>query len=290
MRRLGFFQIEYKKILFILVIALVPLLSINMERKDNGNPWYLSPFSFAVSLTNYVYSDFSLAVRSTTSFYFDLINIKKRNLTLSKENAELRARLSQLAELNSENQRLNSLLGFTQSVNLNLTAAKVIGADLIADYDTLRINRGTKHGLKPFMAVIAEKGVVGYIFRPELNSSQVLLLTDRNSIIDAHNQRSRARGLVEGISRNLLRLTNMLKADDIAVGDAVVTSGLNNIFPKGIPIGAVTSVVKSNYRINQDVDIKPAVNPYNLEEVFIVLNTQPTSTALPTKMPSKVVK
>ena len=140
------------------------------------------------------------------------------------------------------------------------------------------------------MAVIAEKGVVGYIFRPELNSSQVLLLTDRNSIIDAHNQRSRARGLVEGISRNLLRLTNMLKADDIAVGDAVVTSGLNNIFPKGIPIGAVTSVVKSNYRINQDVDIKPAVNPYNLEEVFIVLNTQPTSTALPTKMPSKVVK
>jgi rod shape-determining protein MreC len=77
---------------------------------------------------------------------------------------------------------------------------------------------------------------------------------------------------VEGLSRGDCRLRYLKRSDDVKVGDEVVTSGLFNIFPKGFPIGTVTSVDKSRYGLTQEVEIKPAIEPLNLEELFIVLN------------------
>src|SRR5262249_15926106 len=85
-------------------------------------------------------------------------------------------------------------------------------------------------------------------------------------------QRSRARGFIEGGGRSNVRLRYLKRSDDVKVGDLVVTSNLSNIFPKGFPIGTVTSIDKSRYGLSQDVEIKPAVEPLNLEEIFIVLN------------------
>ena len=144
--------------------------------------------------------------------------------------------------------------------------------DLLPDHNTITVDRGLSHGVQKNMAALTIGGVIGYTFRVENDSSQILLLTDRYAVIDAVVQRSRARGLVEGMRRTNCRLRYLKRSDDLKVGDLVVTSGLFNIFPKGFPIGTVTSIDKSRYGMTQEVEIKPSVEPLNLEELFIVLN------------------
>ena len=157
---------------------------------------------------------------------------------------------------------------------MELLAAKVVGRDLLADHHSITINRGSQHGIEKNMAAITTGGVVGYVFRVEPFTSQILLLVDRYAVIDSIVQRSRARGLVEGRGPEACRLRYLNRSDDVKVGDLVVTSGLDNIFPKGFPVGLVTSVSKSRYGMTQEVDLKPAINASILEEIFVVINSK----------------
>lgn len=266
---MGPFNIDLRRLLLLLMLGAIPILAINTQRQSTDSK-LLAPFAAVVSLTSNSYANFSHGVRETVSLYINILNIKTQNQTLQAENMELKARLTQFDEVLHENERLNSLLDFKKSDNLELVAARVIGTDVNPDYDTIRISRGTHDGLRPFMAVISTDGAVGYIFRPQARSSQVLLLSDRNSVVDGHVQRSRARGLVEGHSRDKLKMTHLLRADDVVIGDVVVTSGINRIFPKGFPLGKVTSVEKDAYGISQNVELEPTANPYSLDEVFVV--------------------
>lgn len=252
----------------------LPLLSINVERNSDSTPWFLKPFSLITSSVQSAYSSFSSGIRGTTSLYLNLVGIKTRNRTLTDENARLRAKLGELEELRLENQRLYTMLDFRQKTTMKLLAAKVIGRDLIPDHSTVTINRGLKQGLAPHMAVITSGGAVGYVIQPERATSKILLLTDRYASIDAIVQRSRARGLIEGRNKNTsrLNLNYLQRRDNVQEGDLIVTSGLDNIFPKGFPIGTVTKVDRSRYGISPSVEVQPAIDPFNLEEVFIVIN------------------
>lgn len=269
---LNFFNLDLKKILIFIFVIGLPLASINMQRAPDEAPWYLQPLNYTVGFFQNGFSSFASGVRGTTSLYLNLVGTKKQNLGLIQENAQLRAQLSAMTELKLENERLGKLLDFRQSSQMKLLAARVIGQDVLPDRATIRINRGENDGLKGGLAVITVEGVVGYIYRPDANSSQVLLMTDNYSVIDGIVQRSRARGLVEGKSKDSCRLRYLQRTDDVVIGDLIVTGGLSNIFPKGFPIGYVTAVKKSPRGISQDVEIKPVVNPNHLEEVFVVMD------------------
>jgi rod shape-determining protein MreC len=270
---LNFFAFDLRKAAIIAFIVALPLLSINMQRNPGEEPWYKKPITFAASLAQSGYSSFASGVRGTVSQYFKLVGIKKDIQALQRENEELRAKLGALGELSLENQRLNKLLDFKQRTNMEIVAAKIIARELTPDNVSLRINRGLKHGLKKLQAVITVEGVVGYVYRPDVLTSQVLVLTDRSSAIDAIVQRTRASGLVSGKSRNVARLRYLERAGDVAVGDMIVTSGLQGYFPKGFPIGKITAVKKTEYGISQEAQVAPIVNPANVEEVFVVLNS-----------------
>jgi len=250
----------------------IPLITINLQRKSEETLWFLRPFTSSAGLVQQGFASFSSGVRGTTSLYLDLIDIKKNNRELLKENQELRAKLGTMTELELENKRLNDLLGFKQKSVMQLQAAKVISKDILTERDTIIINRGSQHGLKKNMAAITVGGVVGYVSRVEPFTSQIMLISDPYAAIDAIIQRSRARGIIEGHSSDDCRMRYLKRDDDVQVGDLVVTSGLTNMFPKGFPVGTVTSVKKSKYGMSQDVEIKPSVNALNLEEVFIVIN------------------
>lgn len=217
--------------------------------------------------------------------YLDLINIKKDNRLLQTENQELRAKLGSMTELEMENRRLNDLLGFKQKTSMVLLAAKIIGKDALNERNTIVINRGLEHGVRKNMAVLTVGGVVGYIFRPENLSSQIMMITDNYAAVDAIIQRSRARGIVEGHSRDTCRMHYLRRDDDVKEGDLVVTSGLNNIFPKGFPIGTVVTTRRRQYGMSQEVEVKPAINPLNLEEVFVVLNANHEEYVAPASQP-----
>lgn len=269
---MGYFTFDLRKVFLVIAVVVVPLMAINMQRNSEEELWFTKPFSFIGGVIQGAYSSFSSGVRGTTGMYLDLINVKTENRELKVEIAELRAQLGAMTELKVENERLNKLLGFRQSSNMDLLAAKVVGKDLLIDHQTLTVNRGTHHGVKKNMAALTVGGVVGYVFRSDLYTSQILLITDRYAAIDALVQRSRARGIVEGSSRDLTTLKYVKRGDDVQVGDLVVTSGLYNVFPKGFPIGIVKQVNKSQYGMTQELDLTPAVDPLNLEELFIVLN------------------
>ncbi len=270
---MNFFAFDLRKVLIVLFIVALPFLSINMQRGPGEDPWYQKPFEAMVSTIENGYSTFTSGVRGTTSLYLKLVGIKKDNQKLQKENQELRTKLGALTELKLENERLGKLLNFKQSTGMELLAAKVIGRDISPDHYSLRINRGTDQGLKKLQGVITVEGVVGYVIKLEKNSSQILMLTDRTASIDAIVQRTRAWGIVAGRSRSSCRLKYLERADDVSGGDQVVTSGLQGYFPKGFPIGKITSVKKNDSGISQEATITPTVNPTNLEEVFVVLNS-----------------
>lgn len=271
---MNFFSIDLRKFLLILGIVGFPLLITNLQRESTDEvPWYARPFTFVAGVVQNTFSSFSSGIRGTTAMYINLIDVKTKNRVLLDENAELRAQLGALTELKMENQRLVDLLSFKKETKMDLLAAKVVGRDLLADHQSVTINRGTHHGIKKNMAAITTGGVVGYVLRSEAFTSQILLLIDRYGIIDAIVQRSRARGIVEGRGPDSCKLRYLNRGDDVQVGDLVVTSGLDNIFPKGFPVGVVTGVSKSRYGMTQDIDLKPAINPSILEEMFIVINS-----------------
>ena len=270
---MNFFAFDLRKMAIILVIIALPFLSVNMQRGPGDEAWYRKPLSIIVGALQNSYSSFTSEIRGTTSTYLKLVGIKKYNASLLKENEELHAELGALTELKLENQRLSKILDFKQKSKMKTIAARVISRDLSPDHYSIRINRGFQDGLRKLQAVITVEGVVGYVFKPEAYSSQVLLVTDRAASIDALVQSTRARGLVQGKTKSLCRLRYLERADDVKAGDLVVTSGLQGIFPKGFPIGKINSVRKTEFGISQEAEVVPIVNPSNLEEILVVLDS-----------------
>jgi rod shape-determining protein MreC len=269
---MNFFNFDIRKIFVLGLLLSIPIFSITMQQNSKDEPWIFKPFFFMSGITQNTFSSLTGGVRSTTDLYLNLIDIKTQNRELNTEIGQLKAQLSQMTELNFENERLNKLLEFRQRNQMDLLAAKIIGRDLFPDYHTVTINRGQKHGVRKGMATITISGVVGFAAQVEQFTSKILLITDRYAVIDAIVQRSRARGIVQGLHKDTCSLNYLKRNDDVQNGDMIVTSGLDNIFPKGFPVGTVTKIEKDEYGLGQKIEIQPVVNSSNLEEVFVVLN------------------
>src|SRR5439155_24980271 len=129
---------------------------------------------------------------------------------------------------------------------------------------TLLIGRGERDGVVRGAAVLAPAGIVGHVFQVSPNAARVLLVADHNSGVDALVQRTRARGIVQGTADGGCGLKYVKRTEDIQVGDTVVTSGLDGIFPKGLPIGKVVSVDKRGQGLFQYAEIAPRVDAEQL--------------------------
>lgn len=271
---MSFLHFDIRKILTLALLLAIPVFSINMQKSSKDEPWIFRPFFFMSGVTQNSFSSLTSGVRSTTDLYLNLIDIKTHNRELTQEIGQLKAQLGAMTELGLENERLNKLIDFRQRSKMELVAARIIARDIFPeDYDTVTVNRGSKQGIKKGMAAITVNGVVGYTIQVEPYTSQILLLTDRYSVIDAIVQRSRARGIIQGHQKDTCALAYLKRSDDVKEGDMVVTSGLDNIFPKGFPIGTVIDIQKDEYGLGQSVEIQPVVNPSNIEELFVVINS-----------------
>lgn len=273
---MNFFNFDFKKLVMVGIVLALPLISINMQQRPQESNWLVKPFSLLGSTISEAFYGFSSGVKDTTALYLDLINIKKHTEKVRSQNNELQARLEKMNELLIENDRLRGLLAFKEQTKMKLVAAQVIGRDLVIDHSTITINKGTQDGLKAGQAVITTGGVLGYVFKPEAFTSHVMLITDRYAVVDGLVQRTRAHGIVEGKSQysSTLQLKYVERTEDVQEGDLVVTGGLDNIFPKGFPVAVVESVEKKTFSVSLKVDLRPVVDPYKVEEVFIILQSQ----------------
>lgn len=172
-------------------------------------------------------------------------------------------------EIAVENERLHRLLDFRQQLTGDLLTARVIGRDATDLSHTILLDRGEADGIAVGAAVVAPEGVVGQIFHVSPHAARVLLITDHNSGADALVQRSRVRGIAEGNVDGTIGLKFIKRTDDVQIGDKVVTSGLDGIFPKGFLIGEVTGVDKRGQSMFQSIDVTPVVSFGRLEEIMV---------------------
>jgi len=191
---------------------------------------------------------------------------------------ELRGRNRQLAhlqEIELENERLRELLAFRHEVRDDVITARVIGRDALGVSRAITINRGTVDGVRKGAAVLAPDGIVGHVFLAGRQAARVLLITDHNSGVDGVVQRTRARGIVEGTASGACGLKFMKRTEALAVNDLVVTSGVDGIFPKGLPIGRLTTVDKGEQGLFQYATVEPTVDFAALEEVLVIQRLGP---------------
>ncbi len=266
---MNFFRFDLKKLFIFALLILLPVFSLSLL-KPGDRLWIFRPLSNVTGFVQSLFVSFSQTIQDTTGRYLYLVEINKEIMNLKDENAKLKAEVMRFSEVEKENARLNDILQFTQSADMKLVPAQVIGIDIFAERASIRINRGTKDGVQKGQAVITKQAAVGYILEAGETSSLILVLTDRYAVIDAIIQNSRARGIVEGSGPDSCILKYLQRSDEVQVGDVIVTSGLDNIFPKGLPVARVKNVSRRKSEISPFVELTPIVDISRLDEVFVV--------------------
>ena len=158
-----------------------------------------------------------------------------------------------------------------------VVAAEVIGSDATGLARTLMISQGEDEGLKLGMAVLSNQGIVGKIIAVSPSSSKVLLIHDHNSALDAFDQRSRARGIISGVVDSGMVMKYVERGEDVKIGDTVISSGFDGIFPRGLLVGRVTAVERKGLFLN--VELATAVDFRRLEQVLVVTQPPPAQVA-----------
>ncbi len=263
-----------KKIAFlvgvvVLFFACAVLLSLNSRnpRQSHGIQ------RVAISIV----SPFQKALVNTTEWvngvwvhYFYLVNTAETNDSFRKELLGLEALKNENQELLLANDRLRKLLNFQDKIPYRFVSAEVIGKDPSAWIKTILIDKGLRDGVKQGMPVVVPAGAAGVVTEITQNYAKVSLIIDQNTGVDALVQRSRTRGVVRGMGPQLCQFAYALRKHDIHEGDTIVTSGMDQIFPKGIRIGQVSGVSKEEAGIFQQVEITPFVDFETIEEVIII--------------------
>ncbi len=211
-------------------------------------------------------------VRDVWGNYAGLRGARAENETLRKQVADLEVRLLEQRALASSAVRLQALLDLKASTALPTLAAEVIAGNANPNIASITIDRGSADGVQENMAVIAPGGIVGRVIGPVAShAARVQFLIDRAAAVGAVTERSRAGGLVVGVEREPpLMMELMSKMADVQVGDLVVASGVDGIFPKGFPIGHV-GAVETGPGLYLTIAVRPAVNFSSLEEVLVVM-------------------
>lgn len=196
-------------------------------------------------------------------------SIALENEQLKEENARLRQETYHAREGLQELARLHTLVRFDDKWDYPIVTSRVVGHNPGRFLTTMVINRGTEHGVHANMPVFSMNGLVGKVSKATLNHSRVQLLVDPNLKLSVMDRKTRVVGFLE--SMDGVRLTAMVPTHaGIRPGDTLITSGLGGIFPKGIPVGTVKDVRKSDLDVMRQMDVEPFQDFTTLEEVFVM--------------------
>jgi rod shape-determining protein MreC len=210
-------------------------------------------------------------VRRVWSGYIDLRHVRQHDKDLQYQIDQLRLRESALAEDARQGQRLQRMLGFKQQYVGKTVAAQVTGTGGGDASRILVIDKGSDDGLKTDMAVITPDGIVGKVRDVFAHSSQVLLLNDVSSGAGVVLVNTRSRGILRGMASGEAQINNLLPDERIKVGEQIVTSGGDRVFPRGLRVGTVKSVRPDpDHQPYAAIVVKTAANLDRLEEVLVV--------------------
>jgi rod shape-determining protein MreC len=254
-----------------LVVTLGHVLLISAQVNSRAGVPVLESFAFGLfAEVQRGTSTGSSGLRHLWEGYVALRQVKTENDALKRQLGATEIQLQEQRALVDRSRELERLLQLRDRTSLSTTAAEIIASSATPDFRTLTIDKGSRDGIRADMAVIAPEGVVGRVVVPSGRAAKVQLLIDRNAAAGAIVERSRAQGVVTGAGDERLRMEYVSEVSDVVVGDVVVTSGIDGIFPKGFIIGRVDAIDKSGGGYKR-ISVKAAVNFSRLEAVLVVV-------------------
>lgn len=266
---------NYRTVILVVavIVAALILLSYSLKRDSSAN----IAKNLVLEASAPVQIIFSAAVKSVENAwerYIHLVGLTEENRVLRNKIAALQTELVLYKEGYQESQRLQKLLSLQDEYPYKFVAARVIAREQAALSKTIWINKGGAAGLKPGMPVLAPPGLVGRVTEVSWRSSKVLLLIDENSNADVLVQRTRVQGIVRGAGARGCVVRYISKLQDVKEGDLIVTSGLSNVFPKGLLVGRVSHVDHMDVGLFLKIQVAPFVDFATLEEILVLANAQ----------------
>lgn len=216
--------------------------------------------------------------------YLAIVNTSKENSILRKQISRLESDLTSMEEMRKENLRLKKLLSFSEEQSHQKIMAQVVGWDSANEFKVIRLNKGTRHGIKAMSPVVTDHGLVGYVYRATENYSDVLTILDQNNRVDIVVERTRTHGIVEGVFNFKCALKYIMRNEPVEVGDKLITAGVGGIYPKGIKVGMITDISKENFGMTLSIEVVPSVDFDKLEEVLVMIPME-NATKVPTASP-----
>jgi rod shape-determining protein MreC len=200
--------------------------------------------------------------------YQGLWQAHQQNQELHLQLVAARSELQQVSEAAAEAERLRTLLEFKDRFPYQTVAAEVIASSPGEGTNAVFINKGKDYGLSADLAVITPTGIVGKTIAVFPHTAQVLLITDAASGVGCLLQNSRIQGILKGSSHNLCQLQYVMNEEQIPVGETLISSGLDQIYPKGLPVGTVVQTGDGN--IYKQIIVRPAATLNRLETVLVI--------------------
>ena len=266
-------------LLWVLLYGCIPVLLLYASTRGEPTPWVAEQASVATiaSAQSVRQSMFDGVTRIWTE-YLALVGVAQKVETLTRQNARLLMENRRFAALAAENARLRGLLQFRtrHGRRHKLVPATVVGRDVSPFFRVLRLRVATAADkIKPGQPVVSTDGVVGQIGQVHGEFATVLLLSDARSAVDVVVRRNRAMGILKGLgsSENYnCKVEYLRRTEEVDTDDIVVTSGIDERFPKDLQVGRVTDVSRKQYGLYQQVVVTPSVDLARLQEAFVIID------------------
>jgi rod shape-determining protein MreC len=280
------FFTRFKNVLVLVAILLAQTIGLAVQVRRPVDP--ASPDGGSVTLIRYwtvsavtpferFFHGFGYNVRHGWSNYIDLRNTRQQNKDLEDQIARLRLEQAALSEDAIQGHRLQALLDFQQHYVASTVAAQVIGTSGNDVSRVLYIDKGSKDGLKPDQAVITPDGIIGKLRDVFPHTSQVLLINDQTSGAGVLLASTRLRAILRGSTAGQIVISNLTPDSRIKIGEQVLSSGGDQVYPRGLPVGTIESIKPDpDHQPYTLIQVRPAANLNQLEEVLVITGTQPT--------------
>jgi rod shape-determining protein MreC len=254
----------------VLVLQVIGL-AVQVQRTTESGPtrliriWAISivtPLTRTIVHTQDWFSD-------TWHNYLWLRGIRSENEDLKNQIVQMKMREVRLIEDANQARRLQILLGFKESYVSKTVPAQVISTTGSEFSRAIYIDKGQKDGIAPDMPVVVPEGIVGKVLRVLPTTSLVLLINDPTSGAGVILEKTRLRGVLKGSPNGATILQNVMSDEKVDVGEHIVTSGGDKVFPKGLPVGTVASVTPGQ-DLFLNIRVRPSAPVGRLEEVLVI--------------------
>ncbi len=269
---------RYKNLIWLVAVLFLQVLGLATQVKRNGNDaehtrliriWVVdavTPFERGLV---WIENGTSNLWRN----YFYLRGVRAENRQLKQQIEQMRLDQVRLSEDAAQARRLQNLLAFKEQFISHTVAAQVIGASGSDLSRIVYIDKGENAGVRKDMAVMTSDGIIGKVLLVYPSVSQVLVINDQSSGVGVILEKSRLQGVLRGTANGEVALERVMSDEQVPVGETVLTSGGDQIFPKGLPVGTVAKV-GSGKDLFLNIKVKPAADLSKLEEVLVLVEKQ----------------